>query len=52
MSAYVWPISGLCFGGDYSPEQWPRQEVLQDMALMREVGVNLVTLGVFSWIRY
>ncbi|RYG99687.1 hypothetical protein EON65_50040, partial [archaeon] len=24
--------------------------VLEDMELMREAGVNLVTLGVFSWV--
>ncbi|MBF4569981.1 beta-galactosidase [Plantibacter sp. VKM Ac-2880] len=45
-----WPTAGLSFGGDYSPEQWPWETVLEDMELMREAGVNLVTLGVFSWI--
>ncbi|MFF1573335.1 beta-galactosidase [Leifsonia sp. NPDC058292] len=45
-----WPTDALSFGGDYSPEQWPRETVLEDMALMREAGVNLVTLGVFSWV--
>lgn len=46
----VWPTDALSFGGDYSPEQWPWETVLEDMELMREAGVNLVTLGVFSWI--
>ena len=50
MTMGVWPTSGLSFGGDYSPEQWPREVVIEDMALMREAGVNLITLGVFSWI--
>jgi len=50
MTTGAWPTSGLSFGGDYSPEQWPREVVLEDMALMREAGVNLITLGVFSWI--
>ena len=50
MTTGVWPTSGLSFGGDYSPEQWPREVVIEDMALMREAGVNLITLGVFSWI--
>ncbi|GAB3285695.1 beta-galactosidase [Kineosporia babensis] len=40
---------GLVYGGDYNPEQWTRAVWLEDMALMREAGVNLVTLGVFSW---
>lgn len=40
---------GLVYGGDYNPEQWTRQTWLEDVELMREAGVNLVTLGVFSW---
>jgi beta-galactosidase len=39
----------LFFGGDYNPEQWPEEVWAEDVALMREAGVNLVTVGVFSW---
>jgi beta-galactosidase len=39
----------LFFGGDYNPEQWPEEIWAEDVALMREAGVNLVTVGVFSW---
>lgn len=39
----------LFYGGDYNPEQWSREVWREDMRLMREAGVNLVTLGVFSW---
>jgi beta-galactosidase len=39
----------LRFGGDYNPEQWPRAVWEEDIALMTEAGVNLVTVGVFSW---
>ncbi|MGC5165713.1 beta-galactosidase [Luteimicrobium sp. DT211] len=39
----------LLYGGDYNPEQWPREVWREDVALMREAGVNLVTVGVFSW---
>jgi beta-galactosidase len=42
-------IDGLAFGGDYNPEQWPRDVWDEDMRLMREAGVNLVTVNVFSW---
>ena len=42
---------GLCFGGDYNPEQWPRETWLEDAELMVRAGVNLVTVGVFSWAR-
>lgn len=40
---------GLAFGGDYNPEQWPREVWHEDVRLMREAGVNFVTVGVFSW---
>ncbi|WP_405151939.1 beta-galactosidase [Sphaerisporangium sp. NBC_01403] len=42
-------MDGLCYGGDYNPEQWPEEVWHEDVALMREAGVNLVTVGVFSW---
>ncbi|AQZ61088.1 Beta-galactosidase [[Actinomadura] parvosata subsp. kistnae] len=41
--------AGIAYGGDYNPEQWPREVLEEDVALMREAGVNLVTLGLFSW---
>lgn len=44
---HEWPE--IAFGGDYNPEQWPREVWDEDVRLMREAGVNLVTLGVFSW---
>ncbi|MDQ1513379.1 MAG: beta-galactosidase, partial [Microbacteriaceae bacterium] len=39
----------LYYGGDYNPEQWPEETWDEDLRLMREAGVNLVTIGVFSW---
>ncbi|HSK97868.1 MAG TPA: beta-galactosidase [Euzebyales bacterium] len=39
----------LAFGGDYNPEQWPRAVWPEDLRLMREAGVTMVTVGVFSW---
>ncbi|GIH05517.1 beta-galactosidase [Rhizocola hellebori] len=48
-----WPAAlqeaGLAFGADYNPEQWPRETWPEDVRAMREAGVNIVTLGVFSW---
>ncbi|GAB3974802.1 beta-galactosidase [Actinoallomurus acanthiterrae] len=44
-------IPGLLYGGDYNPEQWPEEAWEQDVRLMQEAGVNLVTVGVFSWAR-
>jgi len=37
------------FGGDYNPEQWPREVWDEDMRLMRESGVSIVSLGIFGW---
>ncbi|MFD4636098.1 beta-galactosidase [Lentzea sp. NPDC058436] len=39
----------IAFGGDYNPEQWDARVWKEDDELMREAGVNLVTVGVFSW---
>ncbi len=44
-----WPADRVAFGGDYNPEQWPRETWPEDMELMRRAGVSFVTLGVFSW---
>jgi beta-galactosidase len=45
-----WPeIRGIAYGGDYTPEQWPREVWREDVALMREAGVNLVSVGIFTW---
>ncbi|OYC94965.1 beta-galactosidase [Microbacterium sp. Yaish 1] len=50
MPASVWPaIDGIAYGGDYNPEQWPREVWREDVRLMREAGVNLVSVGIFSW---
>lgn len=42
-------LPGLAFGGDWNPEQWPEPVWDEDLDLMRQAGVNLVTVGVFSW---
>ncbi|WP_112237894.1 beta-galactosidase [Kribbella monticola] len=39
----------LYYGGDYNPEQWSPEIWAEDMELMRRAGVNLATVGVFSW---
>ncbi|MBD3942444.1 beta-galactosidase [Microbacterium sp. NEAU-LLC] len=45
-----WPeIRGIAYGGDYTPEQWPKEVWREDVALMREAGVNLVSVGIFAW---
>lgn len=45
-----WPsVPGLAFGCDYNPEQWPEEVWHEDVRLMQEAGVNLVSLAIFSW---
>jgi beta-galactosidase len=44
-------LGGIAYGGDYNPEQWPESTWAEDVRLMAEAGVNLVTVGVFSWAR-
>ena len=39
----------LRYGADYNPEQWPREVWREDMRLMQQAGVNIVSLGIFSW---
>ncbi|MEU4799339.1 beta-galactosidase [Streptomyces sp. NPDC023327] len=45
------PRPRLAYGADYNPEQWPREVWAEDVRLMREAGVNIVSLGIFSWAR-
>lgn len=39
----------IIYGGDYNPDQWPEETWPEDARLMQEAGVNLVSLGIFSW---
>ncbi|WP_413354556.1 beta-galactosidase [Microbacterium sp. 1P06AB] len=55
MQNYRWVKDGsqepgtMRYGADYNPEQWPRDVWDDDIRLMREAGVNIVSLGIFSW---
>jgi beta-galactosidase len=54
-----WPTThfpGILFGADYNPEQWTpamgydgESIWRDDLRLMLQAGVNMVTIGVFSW---
>ncbi len=45
----AWPEDRVALGGDYNPEQWPREVWDEDVRLMRAAGVGFVTVGVFAW---
>ena len=53
--AFRWPSlltesgRGIAFGGDYNPDQWPEETLDEDIRLMGEAGVNVVSLAIFSW---
>ncbi|MEV8373444.1 beta-galactosidase [Kribbella sp. NPDC056861] len=48
-SGWLPGVSAISYGGDYNPEQWPEESWPADIELMRQAGVNLVSIGVFSW---
>ena len=39
----------MIYGVDYNPEQWPESVWDEDVRLMQEAGVNLVSFAIFSW---
>lgn len=43
--------AGIAFGCDYNPEQWSPEVWREDVALMREAGVDLVAINIFGWAR-
>ncbi|MCM3695408.1 beta-galactosidase [Microbacterium oleivorans] len=40
---------GIAFGCDYNPEQWTPDVWDEDIALMRDAGVDLVAINIFGW---
>ncbi len=48
-SGWLPGVDSICYGGDYNAEQWPESVWQEDVDLMRRAGVNLVSVGVFSW---
>jgi beta-galactosidase len=41
----------IWYGGDYNPDQWPEEVWADDIRLMTRAGVNMVSVGIFSWAR-
>lgn len=42
-------FSSILYGGDYNPNQWPREIWREDMRLFHKAGINSATVNVFSW---
>ena len=43
------PFKRILYGGDYNPNQWPREVWEEDMRMFRDAGINSATINVFSW---
>jgi len=39
----------ILYGGDYNPEQWPREIWDEDMRILKKARINSATVNVFSW---
>ncbi len=42
-------FSKILYGGDYNPNQWPREVWAEDMRLFKDASINSATINVFSW---
>ncbi|MFD2114674.1 beta-galactosidase [Paenibacillus yanchengensis] len=42
-------VNKMLYGGDYNPEQWPREIWDEDMRLFELAGIDIVSINVFSW---
>ncbi len=47
---FVTRLPAVLYGGDYNPEQWPREIWDEDMRLMRMAHVNIVSTPIFGWV--
>lgn len=39
------------YGAAYYPEDWPLEQIDQDIALMKDAGMNVMRIGEFAWSR-
>jgi beta-galactosidase len=44
-----WATGTITLGCDYNPEQWDESVWVDDIALMTELGVDLVAINIFGW---
>ncbi len=39
----------ILYGGDYNPNQWPKDIWQEDMRIFKDARINSATINVFSW---
>ena len=39
----------ILYGGDYNPNQWPKDIWQGDMRIFKDAHINTATINVFSW---
>ena len=39
----------ILYGGDYNPNQWPKEIWQEDMRIFKDAHINTATINVFSW---
>jgi len=42
-------IPKMIYGGDYNPEQYDRETMLEDMRLFRKANIDFVRVNIFAW---
>ena len=43
------PFKRILYGGDYNPNQWPKEVWDEDMRMFKDARINSATVNVFSW---
>ena len=37
------------YGGDYNPNQWPKDVWTEDMRIFKKAEINTASINIFSW---
>ena len=43
------PLPTFLFGGDYNPEQWPKETWSKDIAVFKQAKINSASINIFAW---
>ncbi|MGO4937859.1 beta-galactosidase [Fundicoccus sp. Sow4_H7] len=42
-------LNRMLYGGDYNPEQWPKEIWEEDMRLFKKAHINSASINIFAW---